>query len=137
MEDDSLNFVGRVAQKAIIEHGGKILLLRNHGRQTWELPGGRLHAGEEPRAGLARELKEELSVDVSVGAPIDIGTFVLKKTNEPHFVVVYAATLTDDHAELVMPPDEVEEIRWVGKEEIEVLDIWDDYRNALQRFLQI
>ncbi len=136
MQDEGLNFVGRVAQKAIIEHDGKILLLRNYGRQTWELPGGRLQTGEEPRTGLARELKEELRVDVTVGVPIDVGTFVLKKTSEPHFIVVYAATLVDTSAQLVTPPDEIEEIRWVTKEEIELVDIWDEYKKALREYFR-
>ncbi len=136
MEDGSQNFVGRVAQKAIIEHEGKILLLRNHGREVWELPGGRLQVGEEPRAGLARELKEELHVDVVIGAPIDVGTFMLKKTGEPHFIVIYAATLTDASAQLVTPPEEIEEIRWVTREEIESADIWDEYKKALQTYFK-
>jgi len=55
MEDESEHLVADIPQKAIIEHEGKVLMVMNSERH-WQLPGGRLHTGEEPIEGLKREI---------------------------------------------------------------------------------
>lgn len=53
---------------------GEVVLLMNE-RDEWELPGGRIELGEDSLACLAREIREELSLDVTVGAPLDTDLF--------------------------------------------------------------
>ncbi|MFF7705737.1 Nudix family hydrolase [Pseudomonas sp. NPDC007930] len=54
--------------------GGRILIARRaesqHQGGLWEFPGGKLEADEAPRAGLARELAEELGIRVEQARPL-------------------------------------------------------------------
>lgn len=55
---------------AIIRKGDKIFATqRGYGpwKDWWELPGGKMEAGESPEEALKREIREELSVEIAVG----------------------------------------------------------------------
>jgi 8-oxo-dGTP diphosphatase len=58
---------------AVIERPGEFLLAqRPEGKPYagyWEFPGGKIEPGEDPRAALGRELKEELGIEVTAATP--------------------------------------------------------------------
>ncbi len=60
---------------AVIERDGRILIgqRKPRGRHAlkWEFPGGKVEPGEEPRAALARELREELGIEAKIGEEIE------------------------------------------------------------------
>jgi len=68
----------RVSVKGLIKNAdGQILVLKEN-QDTWSLPGGGLDHGEDPIAGLKRELKEELGIELVSGiTPLCVKTFHL------------------------------------------------------------
>ena len=52
---------------ALLWRGGRLLLGRRADSGLWELPGGKRERGEGLETCLARELREELGVEVEVG----------------------------------------------------------------------
>ena len=64
-----------VTGAVILRNGTVFAARRGEGKALagkWEFPGGKIEAGETPEASLARELKEELLVDATVGNHITI-----------------------------------------------------------------
>jgi 8-oxo-dGTP diphosphatase len=56
---------------AVIERNGRILICQRKGggrhALKWEFPGGKVEPGEDSPSALARELREELQIDASIG----------------------------------------------------------------------
>ena len=54
---------------ALLERDGMLLICRRRRDQSharkWEFPGGKVERGEQPREALARELKEELGIEIA------------------------------------------------------------------------
>ncbi len=62
----------RTVTAAVLFKDGKLLIARRPAADPlankWEFPGGKMETGETPEACLARELKEELGIEVEVGS---------------------------------------------------------------------
>lgn len=66
--------VATVVTAAIIEKNGKYLVSRRprEDEDVWEFPGGKVEEGETREQSLAREISEELGMDVEVGDEIKV-----------------------------------------------------------------
>ena len=134
MGDKSKHFLGNVAQKAIIEKDGKILVCRGIGDKVWEFPGGRLHAGEAPVEGIAREIKEELGLEIKNIRPFRVEPSFHFKSNMHQVFIAY--TCTCNSTQIKADAAEVEEMKWVSKEELQALPMFDDCQSVKAALLQ-
>lgn len=55
------------AAGVVVNSDGRILLVKNSYRSTWEYPGGQVEVGENLIEGLKREIREESGIEVEVG----------------------------------------------------------------------
>lgn len=103
-----------VSIKGIVIHDGRVLLLLNE-RGEWDLPGGRPGPGEDHRAALRREVREEAGLEVEVGAALDEYLFEVLPTNFVR-ILPFACWLVGDGKAFVS--HEHLEVRWVPLAEL-------------------
>lgn len=132
------HFDGKIAQKAIIEKEGKVLVLRDprEANEIWEIPGGRLNEGEDPRVGLQREVFEELGVVCEVHEVVHLEQFLQGNERKNAFVIVYRATIENDTPDFSLDSSEVSEIKWISKEEFETTPLFPEYKRALEIYFK-
>ena len=83
-----------VSKAVIIKEDGALLLLRSAGEKypnKWDLPGGHIHVGEDPKDGLIREVREETGITLS--EPIE-------KLYEEDNITFYKAQMPDQKVTL-------------------------------------
>ncbi|WP_373085861.1 8-oxo-dGTP diphosphatase MutT [Sneathiella sp.] len=74
-----------VAAVALVDDDNRVLIAQRPPGKTmaglWEFPGGKVEAGETPEIALIRELKEELSIDVTEAclAPFTFASHLYEK----------------------------------------------------------
>jgi 8-oxo-dGTP pyrophosphatase MutT (NUDIX family) len=96
--------------KAALVHGDELLLVRHtYGPDRWELPGGGVRRGEEPLAGLRRELAEELGLAVTSADAVAV--IPGRGRHRHHRTHLYRVDL--DSRQVRANPAELAEVRWV------------------------
>jgi len=126
----------------IYDREGRILLVKrkfdpNKGR--WAFPGGMLEVGETLAEAARREAREELSVEVKLGRVFQVVDEIIKDAKgrvRYHFVTVdFLATLPRSGAKIELN-EESEGFEWCRPEEVEAMDVSDNIRSVVDKFLR-
>ncbi|MCA1832357.1 MAG: NUDIX hydrolase [Actinomycetota bacterium] len=107
---------------AIVMHEGAILLVkrgREPSRGQWSLPGGRVQTGETLYEALAREVREETAIEITIDGLCGVAERILRDDEgavEFHYVILdyYASPVTTD----VVAGDDADDARWVPVDQI-------------------
>lgn len=104
----------------------------------FELPGGHIEYGENIVEGLKRELREEFKIEVEVGEPFYVFTYINTNKNTHSIEVIYLCRLKDPSGSIQLNPEDHSEYRWLTEEEAKtVLDPKDEETNAVLKGFQI
>lgn len=113
-----------VAAHALIEKDGTFLLTRrcttnDYMPLLWDLPGGKVEAGESPEEALEREVMEETSLKVDVGSIVYIHTNTDDMPEAQYFLIVYHCKYTG--GEVRLSPEEHDDYRWITAKQVQEL----------------
>ena len=96
------------------EQGRLLVAHHTYRKDPWGLPGGLIGRGEHPEVALARELREELGAEASIGALVHAETWPPGQ----HLTLYYTVTL---HGTPVVDDIEIDGIRYVTLDEARLL----------------
>jgi 8-oxo-dGTP pyrophosphatase MutT (NUDIX family) len=103
----------QIAAALLIGADGRTLLVRKRGTAAFMQPGGKIESGEQPVVALARELEEELGIQIDPAQADYLGSFTASAANEPGFQVhceLFMVRIDDE----VVPAAEIEEAVWIS-----------------------
>jgi 8-oxo-dGTP pyrophosphatase MutT (NUDIX family) len=98
----------------ILLDDGRVLSTRSRGKDAYYLPGGKREAGESDAQTLAREVKEELTVDVLPETVAHLGTWEAQAHGHASGVTVRMTCYTAEYTGTLAPSSEIEEVVWLG-----------------------
>jgi len=101
--------------------GGRMLAVRSRGRDLLYLPGGKREAGEDDWSALSREVREELALELDRASFRELGVIWAAAHDQPGFSRVRMACFTAAHRGAMTPAGEVDEYRYVGRDDRHLL----------------
>lgn len=107
----------RIAAAVITDRQQRMLLVRKKNTRYFMQPGGKIEPQESAQAAVIRELQEELGVSLKASLLIPMGEFTDNAANEPGYIVQATLFRHDQPMSEVAAAAEIEEVRWVSREE--------------------
>jgi ADP-ribose pyrophosphatase YjhB (NUDIX family) len=111
-----------VAVGAVIIDGARVLLIKRANEPSkgeWSLPGGAVEVGESLAAALAREVREETCLDVTVGPVVEVLDRIRRDDVdrvEYHYVIV--DYLCHPHGGTATCGSDADEVRWAALDDL-------------------
>lgn len=131
-----------IATRAFIVKDGKVLLIRESARNPdgtqaglWDMPGGRLDAGEHVIDALHRETAEEAGMKVTVKEPFYVGEWRAAVRGET-WQIIGIYFLCEPLTTGVTTGNDHDEHCWMPIEDYRAYELMDVNREAVEAYLK-
>lgn len=137
---------------ALIIDNGKVLLLYHKKLGVWLYPGGHIEKNETPDQTVIREVKEETGLDIEIIgdkddslANINADVSVLFNPyvvlcelvgNHYHNDIIYLCKISGDNRKFKHNQNESEDINFFGREDIDNIKLFPNFRCLLEKVLK-
>ena len=126
---DIFSYRHPVSVKGICFIDNKVILLRNE-RGAWDLPGGKLSKDEDIKVCLAREMKEELDIDIHVDKLLEVDQ--LKVMDMVGVIILIYICSTDAKREDIKLSFEHYGMGLYSLEEMDLLNMSGNYKSIIR-----
>ena len=116
----------------LVWHGSDLLLVQTSYHGWRGVPGGRVSRGEDPRAGAARELREETGLRVDPAALVNLGTWIVNHSHMEDHVHFFAVRASEATGEIAVDEREILWARYASPEEVRQSELWPPLRVLLE-----
>jgi len=108
---------GLIVHALIFNKDNELLLIRRSLNETvlpgaWDIPGGTLEDGEDPREGVSREIHEETGLHIKNLDLFSYTSNVDQKKNKQFVRLIFIGSL-EGKSEITLNPDDHDEYQWV------------------------
>lgn len=132
---------GLIVHAVLFNDKKEILLIRRSLNETvlpgvWDIPGGTLEDGEDPRDGAIRETSEETGVAISDLSLFAFTSNVDAKKNKQFVRLIFIGQVDDTNIQVTLNPEDHDMYRWVSIDDIpgdvQLVDYLNDIASSLR-----
>lgn len=112
-----IDYIGVSVGALILSDKGELFLTKRgakatNERETWEIPGGKVHFGETLAGAAKREMKEEYGVDLVLTYQLPAQDHLIPNEKQHWVPTCFIARIAEGQVPRILEPDKCDAISW-------------------------